>query len=443
MRSSTATAMLPEQPKRIPATPLRLCFIGCGSRARAYAEVAATRPQLLKAVAVADPVASQRADVRSLLGAAELREFETGEDLLAAGRLGDVAVITTQDKFHYRQALAALHAGYDLLLEKPAAQTSAEVHELVRVANELGRRIVLCFVLRHTPFYRMVKRVLDSGRLGKLVSIQATEGVEPWHHTHSFVRGNWSVSEKSTPMIVQKCSHDTDILAWLADSECTAVSSFAGKQWFRPENAPAGATARCTDPCPHATDGSCLYRAQRYLGDKKQPWLPQIMPGHATASDDEILDWLRAGDWGRCVYTCGHDTPDHQVVSLQFASGVTAQLLMTAFDKGRRIRIHGTEAILQGSMHADGEIHRLELRHHHDGAVETIEIEDPSVNGYAGHGGGDFGLIDSLHELISAPGPFDNSHFMAGHLIAFAADAAQRSGKVIVPIGLLQTSAFS
>lgn len=441
MRSSVATAPLPDKPKKIPAAPLRLCFIGCGARARAYAEVAATRPEKLTTVALADPVASQRADVRQFLGDAEVREFETGEDLLAAGRLGDIAVITTQDKFHYHQAMLALRAGYDLLLEKPAACTSEEVHDLTRVANELGRRIVLCFVLRHTPFYRAVKQVLDSGRLGKLVSIQATEGVEPWHFTHSFVRGHWSQSVKSTPMIVAKCSHDTDILSWLADSECTGVSSFAGNQWFRPENAPAGATARCTDPCPRATDGSCQYAAQRYLTDKKQPWLPQVMPGHASASDDEILDWLREGDWGRCVYTSEHDTPDHQVVSLQFASGVTAQLLMTAFDQGRRIRIHGTEAILQGHMHADGEIHRLELRHHHGGPVEQIEVEDPSENGYAGHGGGDFGLIDALHELISAPGSFDNGHFMGGHLIAFAADAAFRSGTVIVPSELLQSSA--
>jgi predicted dehydrogenase len=440
MRSSAVTAPLPDKPKKIPAAPLRLCFIGCGARARAYAEVAATRPEKLVTVAIADPVASQRGDVRQFLGESDVREFETGEDLLAAGRIGDIAVITTQDKFHYCQGMLALRAGYDLLLEKPAACTSEEVHDLVRVANELGRRIVLCFVLRHTPFYRAVKHVLDSGRLGQLVSIQATEGVEPWHFTHSFVRGHWSQSAKSTPMIVAKCSHDTDILSWLADSECTAVSSFAGSQWFRPGNAPAGATARCTDPCPHATDGSCHYAAQRYLTDKKQPWLPQVMPGHATASDDEILDWLRKGDWGRCVYTCGHDTPDHQVVSLQFASGVTAQLLMTAFDKGRRIRIHGTEAILQGHMHADGDIHRLELRRH-DGSVEQIPVEDPSENGYAGHGGGDFGLIDALHDLISAPGSFDNSHFMGGHLIAFAADAAVRSGKVIVPSELLQSSA--
>lgn len=417
-------------------TPLRLCFIGCGARARAYAEAAAAYPEKLVTTAIADPLSSQRDDLQKIIGATDVREFSTGEELLAADRLGDVAVITTQDRFHYTQATLALKAGYDLLLEKPAACTSEEVHDLVRLANELGRRIVLCFVLRHTPFYRTVKSVLDSGRLGKLVSIQATEGVEPWHFTHSFVRGHWSQSAKSTPMIVAKCSHDTDILSWLVDSDCTAVSSFAGSQWFRPENAPAGATARCTDPCPHST-GSCPYAAQRYLTDKKYPWLPQIMAGYSTATDEEILDWLKNGDWGRCVYTCGHDTPDHQVVSLQFASGVTAQLLMTAFDQGRRIRIHGSEALLQGSMHADGVIHRLEIRYH-DGRVEEIEVEDPSKNGYAGHGGGDNALIESLHELLTSPAPYENGHFMAGHLIAFAADAAFRTGQVIHPTALLE-----
>ncbi|WP_338285262.1 Gfo/Idh/MocA family oxidoreductase [Luteolibacter sp. LG18] len=411
------------------APPLRLCFIGCGARAKAYAEAAARHPSALSTAAVADPVASQRADVLALVPDQAVMEFNTGEELLAAGKLGDVAVITTQDRFHYRQAKLALHAGYDLLLEKPAACTAVEVHELVELANSLGRRIVLCFVLRHTPFYRKVKEVIDSGALGKLVSIQATEGVEPWHFTHSFVRGHWSRSTDSTPMIVAKCSHDTDILSWLVDSEWVEVSSFAGNQWFRPENAPAGATARCTDPCPHA-NGGCAYAAQRYLTDKKQPWLPQVMSGWASASDTDILEWLRQGNWGRCVYHCDQDTPDHQVVSLRFASGVTAQLLMTAFDQGRRIRIHGTEAVLQGSMHADGIEHRLELRHH-DGRVEEIEVEDPGGNGYVGHGGGDDALIATLHEQFTAPGPYDNHHFMAGHLIAFAADTAARTGLAI------------
>jgi hypothetical protein len=91
-------------------------------------------------------------------------------------------------------------------------------------------------------------------------------------------------------------------------------------------------------------------------------------------------------------------------------------------------------------MHADDEIHRLELRRH-DGSVEQIPVEDPAENGYAGHGGGDFGLIDALHELISTPGPFDNSHFMEGHLIAFAADEAFRSGRIVVPSGLLNPTA--
>src|SRR5690606_14500925 len=116
---SIATAPHADHSKKMPAAPLRLCFIGCGARARAYAEVAATRPDKLVTVAIADPVASQRADVRQFLGEAEVREFQTGEELIAAGRLGDIAVITTQDKFHYHQAMAALRAGYDLLLEKP------------------------------------------------------------------------------------------------------------------------------------------------------------------------------------------------------------------------------------------------------------------------------------------------------------------------------------
>jgi len=92
-----------------------------------------------------------------------------------------------------------------------------------------------------------IKTLLASDRLGRFISIRASEGVEPFHQAHSFVRGHWSKSADSIPMIVAKCSHDADLLCWLAGSAPAKISSFGGLEWFRPANAPPHAPPRCTD----------------------------------------------------------------------------------------------------------------------------------------------------------------------------------------------------
>ena len=119
-------------------------------------------------------------------------------------------------------ATGALRLGYNVLLEKPISTRVEQVLEIERLARQTDRRVMVCFVLRFAAFYRKVKEIIDSGALGEIASIQASEGVMPWHQAHSFVRGHWSVVGKSSPMILSKCCHDTDIVHWLAGRRCRA-----------------------------------------------------------------------------------------------------------------------------------------------------------------------------------------------------------------------------
>lgn len=402
---------------------LDLAILGCGSRGRLYAQLAASRADRWRLTAAADPVA-----VRTAAIGAE-RSFASADALFAAGRIADVLVIATQDSQHREHALRALELGYDLLLEKPIADNPAAVLEIAAAAKRLRRRVVVCHVLRYAPLFRLVHRLLREGAIGELQAINAVEGVDPWHFAHSFVRGHWSVGARCTPMIVAKCCHDTDLLSWLADRPARAVASSGSLEFFTTARAPAGAPARCTDGCPHAA--TCPYDAQRYLREQKG-WLGNVMDGAAKADDAAIRAWLAESPWGRCAWRCDNDAVDRQVVTIDYAGGLRATLTMTAFARGRSLDLMGTTGRLIAGEWMGRETGADALVLPHDGGPA---LRHRAGEGAGGHGGGDQGLMEDLHAAMTAADPDAAPTAIArsldGHLVAFAADEARRTGAVV------------
>jgi predicted dehydrogenase len=406
-------------------TPLRLAIAGCGSRGRTYARIAAHLSPRYSIVAAADPNPAARASIAPVAENG-CREFSSVDEMIDARPEADAIVITTQDDLHHGPAIRAMEAGYDLLLEKPAATRLDHVLAIRDTARATGRKVVLCYVLRHTPFYRAIRGFLSSGRLGKVINIQAVEGVEPYHQAHSFIRGHWSCEEDSSPMILAKSCHDMDIMQWLVGAPARALSSFGRLGYFHAGNAPAGATARCTDGCPHL--GTCFYDAHRYLSDKRR-WLNMILPDAESMDDHAILGFLRASPWGRCVWRCDNNVVDHQVIAFDFENGVTGTFTMSAFDSGRQISILGTEGVLKGG--ADGTrtgSPELWFRAHTSDKAEAVPLPPAPEHGYAGHGGGDYGIINALDKILR--GEDTGEHLLEStlesHFMAFAAERSRR-----------------
>ncbi len=412
--------------------PLSLVFCGCGSRSRTYAGIAAEMPARYAIAAAADPVEARVATVAGhaakVPARGGFRAFASADELFAAGKLGDVCVIGTQDALHRAHAIRAMELGYDLLLEKPIAPSLDDTEAVAAAARRLGRRVVVCHVLRYTPFYSEVRRILDSGELGRLISVNAIEGVQPWHQAHSFVRGHWSVKAKSSPMILAKSCHDMDILAWLVGAPFTRLASHGALTHFRAENAPAGAPARCSDGCP--VGDTCRYNAALYAKPEGRRWLAMVHDRAKEATDDEILAWTRTSPWGRCVYRCDNDVVDHQVLALQFANAVTATFTMTAFDEGRHLELFGTEGWLRGGSFVKRQLgcDLVVQRHGWNQEPRRITLQE-AKHGYAGHGGGDWGLMETLHEDLTRPDPAGMRTSLEvsleSHRMAFAAEAAR------------------
>ena len=172
------------------------------------------------------------------------------------------------------------------------------------------------------------------------------------------------------------------------------MSSFGSLTWFKPENAPEGATERCLD-CPHKDD--CLYSAPKfYLGRYdagERDWPLNVLCQEPTR--EGLEEALRVGPYGRCVYHCDNNVVDHQVVNMQFEDMSTATLTMTAFtDKFyRRTHVFCTK----GDIYGDLARRTIEI-HPFGGEVQTLDLRTPGDA--FGHGGGDEGIVRDLLSLL-------------------------------------------
>lgn len=455
--------------------PLEAVLIGAGQRgAQSYAPYALNHPGELRFTAVAEPLPERRERFARQHNIPPERCFATWQELLAHPAMGQAAVIATQDALHTAPAVAAMRAGYHILLEKPMAVTLDDCEALVKVSEQTGRQLHVCHVLRYTRHMRQMREIIQSGLIGDVVDVDHRENVSYWHMAHSYVRGNWGLQEESGPMILTKCVHDLDILPWLLGSTPVQLSSAGSLMHFRPENAPVGAPERCTDGCP-ASETCPFYAPYLYLGLEPfwesyaetaprglrrwaaqkaadQPGLVRFLslfypplrqisryrdwPLSVVADDptpENILKALVYGPYGRCVYRCGSDVVDHQVVSMQFEGGATVSLTMHGHSpvEHRSTRIEGTRGRLtallgNGGSWIDVDLHRPLRKLHFDTSAAPDE----------GHGGGDSQL---MAEFIASVRQGSNSpelqaaarEALEAHRLAFLAEQARIEGRLI------------
>jgi predicted dehydrogenase len=202
-----------------------LAVAGAGVRGVTYARHAVAGGHA-RVVAVAEPDPRRRERFAAEFGVPAGRAFADWTQLADAGRIADAAVVATQDHLHEAPAVALAGLGYHILLEKPMAPTEAGAAAIAAAVAGRGTVFAVCHVLRYTPYTAAVRRILDAGRIGRLVSAQHLEPVGWWHHAHSFVRGHWANTRTSAPMLLTKACHDVDWLLYLFGRQPRQVSSF-------------------------------------------------------------------------------------------------------------------------------------------------------------------------------------------------------------------------
>ena len=129
---------------------MKFVLIGAGQRGMIYAGYAHEKGNEITAVADLDP--AKREAARQAFGIPQEKCFASADELLSQAILGEAAIIATMDRDHYRQAIPAMEKGYHLLLEKPISPVPEEAIEIEETARRLKRHVVVCHVLRYSPF---------------------------------------------------------------------------------------------------------------------------------------------------------------------------------------------------------------------------------------------------------------------------------------------------
>lgn len=316
--------------------------------------------------------------------------YKNAQTLLKDGPF-DLVMIGSPNHLHYEHLLASFSAGYPIFAEKPIVRTEEESFALARhLAEKKAPPLYIGLVMRSMPIVRAVIAHVDDGRLGEIVSMDATEHLHPEHG--GYLARNWRRKQEwGGSYFLDKVCHDFDIFNRLMKSRAARVASFGGRGIFH-----AG-----RKDVPAAYDNGALAYALRDAG------------------------WGAAND----AFHSDMDVTDHQTALVEYANG--AQLSFHSNThvslQERRWYIAGTEGTLLADLVRNKMMFRSALSTAKPERQEWRERTDDN------HNGADQAMARDLLATLdkSAEFPVTPHDSLEAGLTVMAIDRAMESKQIV------------
>jgi len=189
-------------------TDLRFAIIGCGRIAERHAEHIVKQAKL---VAVCDTkeerrnLFAQKYDCKAYASIDELLEKEKNLDLVA---------VCTPNGLHAEHSIKALKANANVLCEKPMAITVGDCQLMIEEAKRVKKHLFIVKQNRFNPPIAALKKVIDEGRLGQIVSVQLNCF---WNRNDKYYESSdWKgKKELDGGTLFTQFSHFIDLLYWM------------------------------------------------------------------------------------------------------------------------------------------------------------------------------------------------------------------------------------
>ena len=342
----------------------------------------------------------KRAKLVSEVTGKEIPVFDNFAEMLQATK-PDTVIVTSVDCTHDKYVIEALEFGCDVICEKPLTTTFEKCLAIKEAEKKSGKRVTVTFNLRFHPFYKELKKTVNTGMLGDILSVHyewmlgMDHGSEYFHRWHS-------QREKSGSLLIHKSTHHFDVANWLLEQDPVSVNAYGTRRVFGTSH-PAPAK-RCLE---------CKKRCQFYTN---------IMENGLKALyyDCEDVDgYLR----DRCVFDSEVDIEDTVSVNVLYSGGTVMSYTLNAFApyEGMRMSITGTKGRIEAYSR-----NRLIDVFLNDG--KKIKIEVPNISNID-HGGADVCLRDNLFKGTVPEMPDQAADLRAGMMSAGIGMAANVSMK--------------
>ncbi len=387
-------------------------IIGTGGRGNAFARNLSKRTDA-EIVGLCDP---NPVRMENMIKTLELnaRTYSSVTEMVRQEKL-DAVIITSPDFCHESNAVEALEAGVNVLIDKPLATTVAGCRHIVEAAEKAGRVIMMGFNLRHDPTLKMLKKIIDKGELGRIFMIENRE----FYDGGRTYMSRWNrLYAKSGGLWIHKGSHDFDVFQWLLGfPKPVKVTSFAGINVLNPQNIPFEVEPGTeVGPYCHA----CAYRGicpDRFdISDIEN----SLWSSDASAQDGYFRDL--------CMYTSDKDTHDNGIAMVEYDNGARASHLecFVTSQSDRLYTVVGTQG------QAEVSLRNRKIIVHPRWSKEVITHEIPEVKG--GHGGADPGLLEHFIGVIG--GQAENkatiTHGMFSTAVGQAAEISRRENRLVM-----------
>lgn len=290
--------------------------IGAGERALALAETWHQPEGQSVIVAAADPNRTML-DTFAREVNPDVEKFDQYEALLRRDDVEAVA-ITSPDYCHEEQAIAAFEAGKHVFCEKPLAITIEGCDRILDAWKKSGKQLMVGFNMRYMNMFQTIKEIIDSGTIGEIKAVWVRHfvgrGGYYYYHDWHGLRAN------TTSLLLQKGSHDIDLIHWLTGKYTKKVAAFGSMDL--------------------------------YGGDKPNDLTCPTCPEKDTcpeASFDRLI---------QCAFRQELDVEDNQVVIMELEGGIKATYMECHFtpDYHRNFTFIGTEGRIENSQ-PDGKVY--------------------------------------------------------------------------------------
>jgi predicted dehydrogenase len=173
-------------------------------------------------------------------------------ELLAREDIDAVAILSP-DYLHEEHVIAALRAGKHVYCEKPLAITVEGCDRIIHEANLSGKHLMVGFNMRYMSMYQTMKGIIDSGVIGdlKAVWVRHFVGFGGYYYYH-----DWhGTAKNTTSLLLQKGSHDIDVIHWLTGKYAKKVSAFGALDYYGGDKPNTLTCPECDlkDTCPEAS----------------------------------------------------------------------------------------------------------------------------------------------------------------------------------------------